>query len=301
MRLRGRRFAYILLTSTMIAGCATSEKIPAPEPPKIMGQMAAPIMPPRVVGLPVSDMSAHAGKGVSVPAKQRVGDSYYVEAEEDRVYKISVGVGGGTNGPQQVAVELPPGEHINAIHWANPSLMSIKAGRVGSARGGRGIVLIKPLHPVAPRVENVSILTTQRHIRVDVYVKEGRVANKALKLQATADQAASIKGMGRGYSAEALCVDNNFAWNKDIWWAPTKVCGLATPQGTYQTIISFPLNIQKMPAVVAYATSGDGISRPEVVNFRVGENRQMYVDNIWPVLRLNGDSGSVDIHRGGGK
>lgn len=288
MRLICSQIAYAILATAVLGGCAKNT-IPAPERPTLNGQMAAPMMPPRVIAMPTQPMSGAPGAVKAIPHEE--------EVDDNRVYKVSVGVGGGTNGPQQAALELPVGEHINAIHWANPTLLNVTAGQIGSPRGGRAVVLFKPLTNVAPRVEEVSILTTQRHLRVDVHVKSGRVKNSTLRLKAA--KGASTKGMGRGINAEALCVDNNFTWNKDMWWAPTKVCGLATPEGTYQTLISFPLNIQKMPSIVAFSHYGDNEARPEIVNFRVGENRQMYVDNIWPVLRLNGDAGSVDIYRGG--
>ncbi len=106
--------------------------------------------------------------------------------------------------------------------------------------------------------------------------------------------------MTAGIAADALCLDNNFSYPKTAWWAPLRVCALAAPNGTYQTMIYMPPNIQRMPTVHAYADDGTGTAKGGIVNYRVSGDGVISVDGVHPALRLTAEGAPIDIKRGGG-
>lgn len=281
------RFAYVLMAGTALCGCASNNLPPEhPGPPKMAQAYAPPPMPPVMMATPQR-------KKVK---RGRVGSSNYVEAKEDHTYRVNVGMGGATSGPQQVSVELPAGYQLRQVVWPNKELMEVESALVGSARDGRYVIFFRPKHDTGgPRVENVSIATDKGLFQVDVHVQQGRANNLTLKLQAPEGDEPS----GQIMAGEPLCLDNNFSWERKQWWAPMSVCASVSPTGVYSTTINFPPNIRggQMPIPMGWRDLGDGNGAAMALNYRVN-GTAMSIDGMHNVVQLTGAGAPIYIFRG---
>lgn len=255
-----------LLCATVLSGCAGSQ---LPEAPRF------PSMPTSYAPPPMRSMA-------SAPEVR--------EFPQQKV-KVTVGAGNDQMGPQQATLRLASRENVNKILWPNPDLLQVNSAIVGTPREGHSIITFKPLSEVAPTQHDVLIATNLRQIDVLVNVIPGRAKNASVNL-------GEPKGSRKTATGASGCADTLFSWQRNVYWAPLGVCAYVTPSGSYQTVIMTPGNMQASPTVTAVRDFGQGQSLPSILNYRRREDGAIVVDGIWPVLRLNGEGGSVDIVRG---
>lgn len=289
--MRNNRLVIVLtcgVALSALSACETNRLPPKqPEPPVMATSYAPPPM------FPVS-MFQQKPKPTR---KGKVGSSFYKEACEDCTYRVNVGMGTATSGPQQVSMELPEGYGLQRIIWPNKELLGVESARVGTARSGRWAIFFRPRQDTGgARVENVAVVTDHGVLNVDVHIHSGRANNLTLKLNAPAGEA-----VAENISTHSVCLDNKFSWPRTQWWAPMSVCAGASPTGVYTTTINFPPNIGggTMPVAMGWRDFGDGNGSPMALNYRV-EGTSMSIDGIPNIIQLTGDGAPIRISRLGG-
>jgi hypothetical protein len=247
-----------------LTGCASTLP-PAPPAPVMQRNHAPP---------PIRPVMAHEAPTVDPHARIR----------------ITIGAGTDTLPPQQITLALAKRENINKVLWPNPDMLTVTHGLVGTPREGHHVVVLKALSDVVPTTHDVSIFTNLRQIDATVNVVSGRVKKTAY----------SLPGPQRpspAQHARSECIDTLFSWQRTVYWAPEAVCVTISAAGTYQTLIRPPSNMQGSVTIQAIRDFGNGNTSMAAVNYHRREDGAFIVNDIWPLLRMNGDQGHVDIAR----